>query len=80
MVSLSQCNFEVHQIEHMEIRVASSLGWYLNPPTPFQFLDIISSSIDDSFGEYTVDHTWLSYPFATASSAAKNRLPLHTMH
>lgn len=51
IVSLSRGVFRLDQVVKMELCVMKSLNWYLNPPTPSTFVDVLSPIM----GEITND-------------------------
>ena len=48
LYSVNHGYFQVDQISKMEMCIIKTLRWYLNPPTPFMYLNISSPLIDDS--------------------------------
>ena len=47
IVSLSRGVFRLDQVVKMELCVMKSLNWYLNPPTPSTFVDVLSPIMEE---------------------------------
>lgn len=45
------CRFSVQQVAKTELRVCEVLEWYLNPPVPVMYLEVVSPFIDEIASE-----------------------------